>query len=296
MKPVVTVTDEDLSREPDEALCLEKVLPEMMALAEAELKRVNLDIPKAVPIALKTRVEVMPLRSKIIEKCQTFDVKYLDRLEDYAWAARESHTRVQVTSKRVDDGLAALLADAVELRDSLRADVDALCRHGKIDRNTMRSYTGLNGFGNVASDLRVLHTILRDHLPAILGKWLGDEADLERAGKLAIRITRLSGPHEQRAAASTGALEMRRRAFTLFARAYDEVRCVVSYIRWRQEDADELAPSLYVKARSRKSNEAPEAPPAQVQVPATPSVNVADNKRGVEALRAPEPGSDPFRQ
>lgn len=35
------------------------------------------------------------------------------------------------------------------------------------------------------------------------------------------------------------------RAYALFARAYDEVRRVVTYLRWHERDADQIAPCLY---------------------------------------------------
>lgn len=53
--------------------------------------------------------------------------------------------------------------------------------------------------------------------------------------------------------------ERRQRAFTLFARAYDECRRAATYLRWQEGDADELVPSLYSgRNASRRGPEEPE--------------------------------------
>ena len=44
---------------------------------------------------------------------------------------------------------------------------------------------------------------------------------------------------------------VRARAFTLFARAYAEVRRGVAFVRFHHGDADAYAPSIYVKQRRR---------------------------------------------
>ena len=58
------------------------------------------------------------------------------------------------------------------------------------------------------------------------------------------------------AATAAAALD-RQRAFTLFARRYDELRRVVTYLRWHQGDADRIAPSLYRRRHKRRSKPRP---------------------------------------
>ena len=46
--------------------------------------------------------------------------------------------------------------------------------------------------------------------------------------------------------------ERRVRAYTLFVRAYDQCRRAATYLRWGEEDADEIAPSLFANRGGRK--------------------------------------------
>ena len=66
--------------------------------------------------------------------------------------------------------------------------------------------------------------------------------------------------------------EDRARAFTLLVRAYDDCRQAASYLRWREGDVDDFAPSLRPKPRRGKSGP-PE--PAPGQPPAAPEAKAA---------------------
>lgn len=54
--------------------------------------------------------------------------------------------------------------------------------------------------------------------------------------------------------------QRRQRAFTLFVRAYEECRRAATYLRWHEDDADDIAPSLWTK-RNRRTAAAPDAMP-----------------------------------
>lgn len=48
------------------------------------------------------------------------------------------------------------------------------------------------------------------------------------------------------------ARELRRRAFTLLARAYDQCRRVVTFLRWSEGDADKITPA-FAGPRSKRT-------------------------------------------
>jgi len=67
---------------------------------------------------------------------------------------------------------------------------------------------------------------------------------------------------------ATEAADVRRRADTLFVRAYDEVRRIVAYLRWHEGDADSIAPSLYAKRKaSRRRRKEPALALANTEAP-----------------------------
>src|SRR5688500_269126 len=54
----------------------------------------------------------------------------------------------------------------------------------------------------------------------------------------------------------------RKRAYTLLVRSYNEVRRVISFLRWHDGDAEDIAPSLHTAGRAarRSDEEAAEEP------------------------------------
>ena len=47
------------------------------------------------------------------------------------------------------------------------------------------------------------------------------------------------------------AVQLRNRALSLLVQVYGEVRRMMSYVRWWQQDIDAIAPSLWAGRRSR---------------------------------------------
>jgi hypothetical protein len=80
--------------------------------------------------------------------------------------------------------------------------------------------------------------------------------ELDRAETLAGRILTAVGEREQGPAIAAASAQTRQRAFTLFVKAYDQVRRAVQYLRWDEDDIDRIVPSLYAVARtaSRRKN------------------------------------------
>ena len=58
------------------------------------------------------------------------------------------------------------------------------------------------------------------------------------------------------ATAAAESAEQRDRAFTLFIRCYDQIRRAILFLRWEQDDADTIAPSLYPGYPRRMRKEA----------------------------------------
>ena len=57
------------------------------------------------------------------------------------------------------------------------------------------------------------------------------------------------------------------RAFTLFSRAYDATRGAVTYLRWNEGDADDIAPSLYKGREGRSASTGGAATPPPEKPP-----------------------------
>ncbi|WP_200850180.1 hypothetical protein, partial [Klebsiella pneumoniae] len=62
------------------------------------------------------------------------------------------------------------------------------------------------------------------------------------------------GENLQADSSSSPSGELRRRAYSVFVQTYDEVRRAMTYVRWEEDDVDEIVPSLYA-GRSRKKDD-----------------------------------------
>ena len=116
--------------------------------------------------------------------------------------------------------------------------------------------TGKSGALNTLSDVFTLCAFVRNSWAALEGASGLTLAEIDATELLAEEAhTALSHkPHERKDIAKLA--DLRRRVFTLFFNAYDEARRGVAYLRWKEGDADEIAPSLLRGRGKRKAEEA----------------------------------------
>ena len=248
---------------------LEHLRPELVALTEKELLRVNLDPLASVSIA---RGALPALRGLCLEakgEPHTLDEDRLLQLELYAFALTQAQTSYKLTRRRTR-ALKELGAASHQLRARLLSDITVLVERGLIPSNKVARLRGPNGYRNIASDLLILALVLRESWAQIEHKTAITEEEINRAEDLGnILVTAVAVRHEVPEQA-TKASDIRQRAYTLFVRAYDEVRRIVSYLRWHAGDADIFAPSLYAKRKaSKRRRKVPVSMPATAEAPET---------------------------
>jgi hypothetical protein len=105
--------------------------------------------------------------------------------------------------------------------------------------------------------LRGFCGFFRDHWSAIASRTAVQLDEVGAAEDLVDRTLGALGDREQRTVAIADAQHTRQRAYTLFAKSYDESRRAVSFLRRHEGDADEIAPSLFAgrNAGSRSARE-----------------------------------------
>jgi len=293
MNPPPTIgsdfTGEELSSER-----FARVLPAIMAVPREEVKLLSLDAVSAAIAVIGCLPAIRALWPQVVEDLPIYDAGYLDKLEDYAWATNCAHIG-NITQVRDSDGLPALYDEAVALRSVLHSDMNMVITHGLIRPETMRQYSGQAGYKIVAYDLQVLSTVFTRHWARIQGKCAVQPGELVHADKLAARILRLATLRDHAPKTLTAQAEMQARAMTLLARCYDQVRRAVHFIRWKQRDADDIAPSLYAgrKHKPRAVSDVRLAQPAQPIKPGA-ETTPGNSATAMHGLRVPVPGSDPF--
>ena len=232
---------------------LEQIREEMEKLGASELLRINLDPLAAVAIARGALPRLLPLRPQIQAVLPSFNFVYLDRLELYSLALMQANT-VYCATKDPQKERKKLAAETFSLREQLLADINVLKARGFFPGVNLTDLKGPNGHLNIACDAMMLAGLIRDNWEKIAGRCAATLEELDRAEILCDELTRVVGFRNRPPEEFAAAVLQRRRAYTLFMRAYSEVRRAVSYVRAREGDANRLAPSFFCKTKKgRKS-------------------------------------------
>ncbi len=247
----------------------ERVLPELKALDESDLRPITLEIPAAVITVLGVLEEVEALRPRIVAELRAFDISHVDKLEDYALALSHINNRYQAATKDPDD-LEAFATEASKLRERYLAEARSLTHHGVIKESELANLKGANGRKNVANDLGVLVGVLEAAWPKIEGKTLTKLEDLEHASRVATRVQRIMGAKEQGPSLVAEVTDHRLRAYTKLMDVYESIQRAVAFLRGARYDADTIIPSLHKGSPGpRGKEEETTAPAGGVSPPAT---------------------------
>jgi hypothetical protein len=239
---------------------LARLKPEMAALEEEELLPVNFEIPAGVALVLGNLGEIRAFREAIAREMVGFDLGRFDKLETYTLALNEAHAGYKVATEP-SDALDQVVAEGERLRDVLRAEANALELRGLLDGKKLREVGGGAGRKNLALDLTLLYKAMDDSWPALEGKARVTRQELETAARIGQYIVRVVGMREQGTQAIAAATDTRSRIYTLFVLAYDDARRAIHFLRWKEGDADEIAPSLYsTRGGGRRKGASTDAP------------------------------------
>lgn len=219
---------------------------------------------------------IMSLREQLVA-LPGFNVALLDKLERYTLAAAQSHVNVNILStpsRSIQDLEAALLKHRANFIAVARVlEINAL-----LDASTVKGLGSASNYQTLAFDVMTLVGLFRRSWSTITGKCPLTEEMLVDAEDLASRMFVAIGVKGREPETVSAAALTRRRAFTLFARAYDEVRRGVTYLRWHEDDIDSFAPSLAGPRKGRSTEAKKSAPAAEADVAsASPSASNANN-------------------
>ena len=235
---------------------LERIQDELESLNESELLIINIDPLAAIATVRGALSKIQPLRGRILRALPEFESKYLDNLELYALALMQANALFLAAKGRLKDRT-ALAAEANLLRKRFLSDVTTLKERGVVPSANLNDLKGPNGHLNVACDVMSLANFLRNNWDAISGRYPVTLEELDRAEVVSDDLMQAVGVRERVPEALIQAGKQRLRAYTLFIRAYTEVRNAVIYVRREKQDYDRIAPSLYHGRKSTKKSAAP---------------------------------------
>jgi len=251
-----------------------KTVAERAALDRAKLRVINIDIVHAYTRVVGSLPRIMALRDRA-SRLAEFEIENFDNLETHALALMHAQGEY-VSASSPPEVLAALNEEGITLRDNLYSDGVALARRGLVSAAPLKRFRTAPGYKHLAEDLVGLSSLLRRSWDEIGSRTVVTIAELDHAEAVSERLLHAVAERENASTVLSDAIQKRRQAFTLLAKAYDQARRAISFLRWQEEDLDEIAPSLYA-GRGRKKS-APNPPPAAARLahgadPSRPSVH-----------------------
>jgi hypothetical protein len=170
---------------------------------------------------------------------------------------------------------AAAIGDLTPMEVELRAehtllmtDAQSLANRRLINAQRLEAGRGTLSYRQLIQSTIALIALLREHWPTIVGHTPITEEDLARIETKALQMATALGERDK-GSTRVPAAELRLRALSALVRQYDKVRRMVTYLRWDEGDADDIAPSLYTRRPGRRAPDDAEEP-----TPATPSAPV----------------------
>jgi hypothetical protein len=216
-------------------LAYARVREEIAAVPDDALQPINTDVPMAHGIVKGALPGIVAMRAQLAT-LPGFDVAAFDKLGDYADALAYLHAAKKRTGAPAPV-LPAMLEEALAFRETTLATVRLLVSLRVLDQSVVAASSGNTGYRNVGFDLLTLCGPLTE-AQLVRGKSLGNMM-LEAVAARERTTSRMAEVQLERV-----------RAFTLLSRTYDEARRAVAYLRWHEEDADRIAPALYVSRPS----------------------------------------------
>jgi hypothetical protein len=228
---------------------LDSLRKRLLAVPEVEVQRgLALDAGSAGTLVEASVIKLEPHRAALVEQFADAADEALDDLPALARAARQADVEYLAAQSPRD-----LSPQHDELRAAyqmLLVDAESLAVRRLVDPAQLEAARDSRSYAALVRSTLVLVQVLRDAWPRFAKQTPLTRADLDRAERAAQRMAQALGDRDNRVSAAPAA-ELRTRALSELARVYEEVRRMVTFVRWHQDDADALAPSLWANRGRR---------------------------------------------
>ncbi|AKF10494.1 hypothetical protein [Sandaracinus amylolyticus] len=239
-------------------------------MPEPEIFRTHrLDAATAAGVVIGSLPRIAQHRDAIAAQFGREGAGFLDDLPIVARATLQAN--VELTASDAMSDLADMAADVAEEHKLVFTDAEALANRKLLDRSRVETGRPVQGYRTVATSTLVIVSLFREHWSAVRNKTPLTREDLDRVEKKAELLLQRLDEREQ-GSTRLPAAELRTRAISLLVSTYGEVRRMITYVRWWDEDADTIAPSLWSGRRRGSRNEVVVEPtdPTEPETPVTP--------------------------
>ena len=232
---------------------LDERRPSLLAMSDQDVDRLpKVDASDAAEIVLGSVPQIAHQRPAFVAQFGAEAGTMVDELPVVALATKQAD--VELTAAASNSDLGRMESDLRDEHTLLMTDAQSLANRKLLDPQRLDAGRGTLSYRQLIHSTLVLVALLREQWSSISDKTPITTADLERAEEKATRMLTTLGERDQ-GVTRLPAAEMRLRALTDLVRRYDEIRRMVTYLRWHEGDAEEIAPSLYSGRKGRRAQE-----------------------------------------
>ncbi len=266
---------------------LESMRPSLAAMPPSEVLRAKLDASRASGLVVGSLPRIEKHRAELEAKFGEEATAYLDELPVIANATTQAVIELAAAESGTD--VSDRFAQVSQDHELLLADAEALLKRKLLERTRVDAGRPAQGYRTTAMSTLVLIELLRERWEHVKHMTPLTIEELDAMEARAQAMLKMLDEREQ-GSTRLPAVEMRARALTRLIHTYGEVQRMLTYVRWWDDDADDIAPSLWA-GRKRSRAPALEGDPVD---PAAPPVASPEGP----ALPPPvDPnGSGPFAQ
>lgn len=238
---------------------IDRIRKDLDAIDPATVRRPNAHVHQAVAIARRNLPNVLPHRDRLAA-LPDFDAHALDRVSAIADALDIAQYQCEVFDEPEGVETSALSTEAFQLRRRFTKSLDALAESGRLGDHWVASLSGSNDRALLAQDLGRVAELLELRHPELLTLTPMSREEVVRARKLQVALQMAEDGKAKTPAMRAEAADVRDRAWTLLWTTWNQVRRGLTFVRWDEGDADQLAPALTANRRRGGNTDADEEP------------------------------------
>lgn len=233
---------------------LEGVRASLLAMPEDAVHRtLTLEANAAATLAEASAKKLEPYRAALVGQFGEQAGRVLDDVLVLARATQQAD--IELAATEIPSDLSPRHEEVRRAYQLLITDADALANRGHLDPSVLDAARDIQGYRALIRSTRVLVQTLREHWSSFEGRSPLSIADLDQAELAAQRMAQAMGDRDYGVSRAPAA-ELRARALSKLVDSYDEVRRMMTFVRWQQDDVDALAPSLWASRGRRRGRSA----------------------------------------
>jgi hypothetical protein len=259
-----------LSQSPSEITTLDpvatvaKLEAQLMALEADKLHPGNFDVSSAANLALAQHSEIVQYREAIAAEFKRFNFDHIDKLAEFAVAAKYLSTVEANTPTMVPPEASEALAKGLKVRDQFASQSNHFVEFevfDSADAATVRDIEKLpRSYEGVSKALIRYSELFTKRAATIAGKSLLTAEQISDANVLGFALGQWDAELNQ-PKKSSAVTDKRRRAVTLLANAWRDIRLALDWVRREEKDAAKIVPGFSGASAASRGGDKPEPAP-----------------------------------